>query len=282
MPQLSETFGDRFVSHPPMRRLSYSFQQMRVATLCTLFVGGAVACSVAGKEWEPTGEPAPEAPTPQPVTTLPSPITPADTGATPVEPGPSLSTKVLYLQPLGQELAPESVDLVETALREFYGFQIKRAEVRPLPPFAYYPPRKRYRAEKLLNYLGRIAPPDAFFVLGLTGVDISTTKGRIADWGIMGLATIDGHVAVMSMFRCRRGSRSVDHAQERLAKVAVHEVGHNLGLEHCPTRGCLMEDARGTNTTTDREYTLCPRCRRLLAEQDLVLPPNPRPPWPRP
>ena len=47
------------------------------------------------------------------------------------------------------------------------------------------------------------------------------------------------------------------HARQRLAKVAVHEAGHTLGLEHCPTRGCLMEDAEGQVATCDREYDFC-------------------------
>lgn len=256
----------------------------------------AAACSVASGEREVPGlestpaeparaaTPTPAAP-PQALDGGPGasepPATP-DAAPGPAEPTPTLASEVLYIQPLGRELSPEAVDLVVTALREFYGFQIKRAPTRPLPPSAYYPPRKRYRAEKLLDFLGRVAPAGASRVLGLTAVDISTTKGRYRDWGIMGLATLDGRVAVMSMFRCRRGSRSAAHARERLGKVAVHEVGHNLGLEHCPTQGCLMEDARGTNTTTDREYLLCPRCRRLLAQRGITLPPNPQPPWPRP
>ena len=83
-------------------------------------------------------------------------------------------------------------------------------------------------------------------------------------------------------FRCARGARNAIHARHRLAKVAVHEIGHTLGLEHCPTRGCLMEDARGSNKTTDREYVICSRCRSLLRRRGIVLPPNPLPPWPRP
>lgn len=187
--------------------------------------------------------------------------------------------KIVQLQPLGRELSAEAVSVVERGLSEFYGFQVVRAAPLSLPRSAYYPPRRRYRAEKLLRFLDRHASPRAFRVLGLTAVDISTTKGRYRDWGIMGLASLDGRVSVMSMFRCRRGSSSALHARERLGKVAVHEIGHTLGLEHCPTVGCLMEDARGTNTTTDREHLLCPRCRTRLQRRGLTLPPSPSPPW---
>ena len=51
----------------------------------------------------------------------------------------------------------------------------------------------------------------------------------------------------------------------RLAKVAVHEIEHTLGLPHCPTRGCLMEDAEGKVVTVDRERNFCAHCRQLAA-----------------
>ena len=43
-----------------------------------------------------------------------------------------------------------------------------------------------------------------------------------------------------------------------------------------------MEDARGQVTTSDREYDLCPRCRKLLERAGYKLPPRPRIPWRRP
>lgn len=210
-------------------------------------------------------------------------LPPVETKAAPVKrTAPTLATKTLVIQPLGKRLSKRDVAEVVKALETFYGFRVKVLKRRKLPRFAYYRPRRRYRAEKLLTYLGRVAPKTAYRVLGLTAVDISTTKGSIYDWGIMGLADLSGRRCIISRHRCARGSKNRTHARHRLAKTAVHEIGHTLGLDHCPNRGCLLESGKGSNKTTDREYVLCNRCIRELRRKGIVLPPNPKPPWPKP
>ena len=194
--------------------------------------------------------------------------------------GPARRT--LYIQPLGQMLPDDDVAIVLTALRAVYGIAVRLLPRVELPPDAYYAPGRRYRAERLLDFLAPRLPSDGLRILGLTAVDISTTKGKVHDWGILGLGSLDGAAGVLSAFRCHKKSRGPQHARERLAKVAVHETGHTLGLDHCPQRGCLMEDAEGSVLSTDREYDLCPRCRGLLRQAGYVLPPSPTLPWPRP
>jgi archaemetzincin len=189
----------------------------------------------------------------------------------------------LYLQPLGPALGAADIALVKLALEQLIGLEVRLLPQASLPAAAFYPPRRRYRADKLLDFLDGRLPAGGARILGLTGVDISTTKGPVSDWGVLGLGRIDGASSVISEFRCRMKSRGPAHARERLAKVAVHEAGHTLGLAHCPTRGCLMEDAEAHVATCDREYDFCAvRCRRLLAEARRPLPPSPRIPWPRP
>jgi len=210
-------------------------------------------------------------------------LPPVQTEAAPARrTAPTLSTKTLVIQPLGRRLSKRDVAEVVKALKTFYGYRVRVLKRRNLPRSAYYRPRRRYRAEKLLTYLGRVAPKTAHRVLGLTAVDISTTKGSVYDWGIMGLADLSGRRCIISRHRCARGSRSRTHARHRLAKTAVHEIGHTLGLDHCPNRGCLLESGKGSNKTTDREYVLCSRCIAKLRRKGIVLPPNPKPPWPKP
>ncbi len=190
--------------------------------------------------------------------------------------------KVFYIQPLGPQIPDEDVAIVVTALRELYGLDVRLLERVELPKDAWYAPRRRYRAEKLLDFLRPRLPADGARILGLTGVDISTTKGKIFDWGVMGLGEVPGTAGVISIFRCRKRATGPQHARERLAKTAAHEIGHTLGLDHCPVRGCLMEDAEGSVLTSDREYDLCPKCRAQLKASGRVLPASPKLPWPRP
>ncbi len=187
----------------------------------------------------------------------------------------------LSILPLGAAIPFADVECVRQSLQAFYNFEVTVAAREALPRDAFYAPRQRYRAEKLLDYVQQRLAADVDRILGLTSVDISTTKGSVFDWGILGLGTIDGRTCVLSSYRCQRRVRHRADARIRLGKVAVHEIGHTLGIEHCPTPGCLMQDAEGSVLTVDNERDLCQRCREHLAKSDRLAATGARPPWAR-
>lgn len=184
----------------------------------------------------------------------------------------SAQPPLIVLQPLGARIPAAELEAVSSALTAFYAVRVETRAPLGLPERAYYPVRKRYRAEKLLDYLVEQGSAEARVILGLTSVDISTTKPPHEDWGILGLATIDGGSAVLSSFRCRRGAKNAAHVRARFAKTAVHELGHSFGLEHCVTPGCIMHDGEGSVQTTDTEHDLCPDTRARLAKAGLLRP----------
>jgi archaemetzincin len=137
---------------------------------------------------------------------------------------------------------------------------------RDLPALAYYHPRNRYRADKLIDWLRETRPDSVDYVMALTGSDISHTKGEIEDYGIMGLAFCPGRSGVVSTFRIGKGAKNKAHLMERFSKTVLHELGHNFGLPHCAqAKQCLMRDACGTVKTLDKaKKIVCGECKRKL------------------
>lgn len=165
------------------------------------------------------------------------------------------------IQPLGS-MPPKSISAVKKGLLASYQVRVTVLTPVALPKEAFYYPRSRYRADKLLTFLAK-TPGSYDKVLGITSKDISTTNGSHHDWGLFGLGQLPGRSCILSSFRLgRKGPKTRD---QRLAEVAIHEVGHTFGLDHCPTAKCVMADAEGSIKTVDESTgKLCEICRRKL------------------
>jgi archaemetzincin len=188
--------------------------------------------------------------------------------------GESKPAMHVYIQPLGP-MEKKYLDKAVEGIITLFVAEITILDSRPLPQEAYYKPNKRYRADKLLDFLGKIPIAGNFskqhvIILGLTDVDISTTKGRFYDWGILGLSMLSGGPAVVSTFRMK-GIKDENVTMDRLVKVINHELGHTFGISHCSGNGCLMQDARGTVKTVDNEKGgLCNKCREILFKKGVI------------
>ncbi|MEO5716464.1 MAG: Zn-dependent protease [Luteolibacter sp.] len=159
---------------------------------------------------------------------------------------------VVAIQALGAVKA-EDISCVKTGIEALYAVKVEVLPEKPLPKAAFYPPRERYKADKLLGFLADDSPAEVTKVVGLTAQDVSTSKGEIADWGIFGLGQLGGRACVVSTFRLRAGKAGTKTFQARLVKVVNHELGHTFGLDHCPAVGCFMQDAGGKIATVDGE-----------------------------
>jgi archaemetzincin len=181
----------------------------------------------------------------------------------------------ICVQPLGV-VDDAVVGAIARGVAAAYGFSTRVLPGGRLPKAAYHRPRKRYKADRLLDHLAAEVVPDSRceVVIGVTAVDISVTTETHADWGILGLAYLDSQVAVVSTFRASRRAKRA-RMIERTVKTANHELGHALGLPHDDSvAGCLMNDAHGTVASVDREVGApCPHERAALeARTGLVLP----------
>jgi archaemetzincin len=179
--------------------------------------------------------------------------------------GNSRQKEHFKLQPFGN-IPQSQVKLVAEALENYFNCDVKVQAAIDLPQSAWYAPRSRYRADSLLRVLHRNLEPEYDRAFGLTEKDISTTKPPHEDWGIMGLGSMPGSVCVVSTFRIKRGVNKAQF-ETRLKRVALHEVGHTMGLRHCENTKCLMRDANGKVATVDEEGDeLCERCKVVVGK----------------
>lgn len=189
-------------------------------------------------------------------------------------PGPSLHAKGIGIQPMAFH-DPQRLAFVQKTIRDFY-----QCPVFVLPP-AEIPVRfinvtkgERYSADSILRWLSRRKSDSIAILLGLTGKDIyiadKDERGRVKEpaskyavWGILGLGYEPGDACVVSDARFREtDSGKYDH---RLRTIVLHEVGHNIGLPHCKSIHCIMNDANEHISTVDNSGSdLCPSCRGKL------------------
>ena len=165
------------------------------------------------------------------------------------------ANRVIVVQPL-DDFSPSQTKAVYNRIKQINPNTILKIAI-PLPVTAYYTPRNRYRADSIIRYLKQFGNADTV-VIGLTNKDISTTKGNIKDWGIMGLAFRPGSAGVVSTFRLSDANLS-----SQFYKVAIHELGHTQGLPHCSKKSCFMRDAEGGNPLNE-EKDFCSSCKKFL------------------
>jgi archaemetzincin len=168
----------------------------------------------------------------------------------------------IIIQPFA-DLSRSDLKYVTKELRKYYK-KIKVNSPIEFPKSTLNQSGARHRADLLIRFLSD-RTPKGYLTIGLTTKDISTTKGKFADWGVMGLGFCPGKSCIASSFRLK-GTNKLD----KLVKVSLHELGHTQGLPHCPVNKCIMQDAKRKDRWNQKKG-FCAKCKAVLIKAGWVL-----------
>jgi archaemetzincin len=193
-------------------------------------------------------------------------------------PGKPAKKRLIGLQPL-EQYDREQLQFIKKELQQFYHSPVVVLNKRDIPAsFLNTTKGERYSADSIIKWLAHTSPDSVYKVVGITRKDIFTTKREMwhikkpestyAVWGIFGLGFMPGRSCVVSDHRLQ--TSDIPRFHHRLRTVVIHELGHNLGLPHCPSDSCIMNDANESIRTVDNSgNNYCPKCKEWLHGQAL-------------
>lgn len=159
-----------------------------------------------------------------------------------------------------EPVKPAILDRLATGLGDALVCRVALSGDLALPSGSFDRKRAQYRSRRLLASLAtwkRAEGADGY-VLGVTDRDVYTRGLSF----IFGEADRENDVALVSTARLGSSDPgSGELLQERLLKESIHELGHLLGLEHCPDNGCIMFYSNAIEHTDTKGPGFCDRCR---------------------
>ena len=170
---------------------------------------------------------------------------------------------------------PEPHGLIGEAARVLgreYARPAARVSLGTRPPDTYDAARRQHASRGVLAWLAAqvagVETANGGRLLGVTDVDLFIPVLTF----VFGEAQLGQYAAVVSIARLRDAAMPA-LVTGRLAKEAVHEVGHTFGLVHCASETCVMARSPGLAAVDRKTDRLCADCRvryQVLREQPYV------------
>jgi len=176
--------------------------------------------------------------------------------------GPPQPRPGVRLVPLGYRQAPPWTDDLARRIAHVLGGAVA-IEAAPLGlESALDVHRGQYNALTLLERL--IALPGSERLLGIVAGDLFIPMLT----HVFGQAQLNGRGAILSTYRLDNAVYGLAPDDTlfaaRLAKEAIHELGHAFGLVHCHDPDCVMHSSMYVEEIDLKREELCSDCRRRL------------------
>jgi archaemetzincin len=177
---------------------------------------------------------------------------------------PRTKIRELVLVPVADP--PEwAVRSLDTVLRLAVGLDVDRRESSFDVASAYDSRRGQLDSRRILSGLEQLERRDDQLVLGVTGRDLYSAIFTF----VFGEAHLGGAVAVVSFHRLRSELYGLPidplRLRGRLAKEALHEVGHLFGLVHCHAPSCVMGFSGVVEEIDSKAIDYCELCLAKIA-----------------
>jgi archaemetzincin len=129
--------------------------------------------------------------------------------------------------------------------------------------YAFDNGRDQYHSTRLLRGLEKHLDRQDNKILGITHLDLYIP---ILTY-VFGEAHLEGPAAIVSDYRLNPLFYGLPPnptlIKERLIKESIHELGHTLGLKHCPNPQCVMRTSTYVEEIDLKSDTLCSNCRKM-------------------
>ena len=122
--------------------------------------------------------------------------------------------------------------------------------------------RKQYLSNAILSQIQSYAAKKTGLnrVLGVVEADIFVPELNF----VFGEAVCPGKAALISLWRLKPefygDAPNIELFSARTLKEAVHELGHTLGLRHCPRSSCVMHFSNSICNTDLKQSLFCDQC----------------------